>query len=157
MSTQNICFRREIKKYRYFLVEKSILQRAMLINTCIGEQLASSCVAQDFQTLMPKFYSGCILMSNKYKGQRGQLVDLNLIFIVLSKILVHFHLSGCIITAAACIFLVHVLAEALSLTLYCWTWICPVWANNVDPDQLASEEANWSGSTLFDIKYVNLY
>ena len=24
-------------------------------------------------------------------------------------------------------------------------------ANNVDPDQLASEEANWSGSTLFEI------
>ena len=27
----------------------------------------------------------------------------------------------------------------------------------VDPDQLASEEANWSGSALFVIKYVNLY
>ena len=27
----------------------------------------------------------------------------------------------------------------------------------VDPDQLASEEANWSGSTLFGIQYVNLY
>ena len=26
----------------------------------------------------------------------------------------------------------------------------------VDPDQLASEEANWSGSALFAIKYVNL-
>ena len=34
---------------------------------------------------------------------------------------------------------------------------CPVLANNVDPDQLASEEANWSGSALFAIKYVNLY
>ena len=33
----------------------------------------------------------------------------------------------------------------------------PVLANNVDPDQLASEEANWSGSALFVIKYVNLY
>ena len=33
----------------------------------------------------------------------------------------------------------------------------PVWANNVDPDQLASEEANWSGSALFVIKYVNFY
>ena len=32
---------------------------------------------------------------------------------------------------------------------------CPVLANNVDPDQLASEEANWSGSALFVIKYVN--
>ena len=33
----------------------------------------------------------------------------------------------------------------------------PVLANSVDPDQLASEEANWSGSALFVIKYVNLY
>ena len=30
-------------------------------------------------------------------------------------------------------------------------------ANSVDPNQLASEEANWSGSALFAIKYVNLY
>ena len=29
-------------------------------------------------------------------------------------------------------------------------------SKNVDPDQLASEEANWSGSALFVIKYVNL-
>ena len=29
-------------------------------------------------------------------------------------------------------------------------------ANSVDPDQLASEEANWSGSALFAIKNVNL-
>ena len=34
---------------------------------------------------------------------------------------------------------------------------CPVFANSVDPDQLASEEANWSGSALFVIKYVNFY
>ena len=36
----------------------------------------------------------------------------------------------------------------------------PCFANSVDPDQLAqlaSEEANWSGSALFAIKYVNLY
>ena len=33
---------------------------------------------------------------------------------------------------------------------------CPVLGNSVDPDQLASEEANWSGSALFAIKYVNL-
>ena len=34
---------------------------------------------------------------------------------------------------------------------------CPVLANIVDPDQLASEaEANWSGSALFVIKYVNI-
>ena len=31
---------------------------------------------------------------------------------------------------------------------------CPVLANSVDPDQLASEEANWSGSALFVIKYI---
>ena len=30
-------------------------------------------------------------------------------------------------------------------------------ANSVDPDQLASEEANWSGSALFAIQYVSLY
>ena len=34
---------------------------------------------------------------------------------------------------------------------------CLVLANSVDPDQLASEEANWSGSALFVIKYVNFY
>ena len=34
---------------------------------------------------------------------------------------------------------------------------CPVLANSVDPDQLASGEANWSGSALFAIQYVNLY
>ena len=39
----------------------------------------------------------------------------------------------------------------------CWTRICPAHANSVDPDQLASEEANWSGSALFAVKYVNLY
>ena len=33
----------------------------------------------------------------------------------------------------------------------------PCFANIVDPDQLASEEANWSGSAMFVIKYVNLY
>ena len=34
---------------------------------------------------------------------------------------------------------------------------CPVLANSGGPDQLASEEANWSGSALFVIKYVNFY
>ena len=34
---------------------------------------------------------------------------------------------------------------------------CPVLANSVDPDQLASSEANWSESALFVIKYVNFY
>ena len=39
----------------------------------------------------------------------------------------------------------------------CGTRIYPAFANCVDPDQLASEEANWSGSALFVIQYVNLY
>ena len=39
----------------------------------------------------------------------------------------------------------------------CWTKIYPAFANSVDPDQLASEEANWSGSALFVIQCVNLY
>ena len=34
-----------------------------------------------------------------------------------------------------------------------WTRKCPAFANSVDPDQLASEEANWSGSALFAIQY----
>ena len=33
----------------------------------------------------------------------------------------------------------------------------PVFANSVDSDQLASEEANWSGFALFVNQYVNLY
>ena len=41
--------------------------------------------------------------------------------------------------------------------LPCWTRIYPAFTNSVDPDQLASEEANWSGSALFAIKYMNLY
>ena len=35
--------------------------------------------------------------------------------------------------------------------------ICPAFANIIDTGQLASEEANWSGSELFVIQYVNLY
>ena len=42
------------------------------------------------------------------------------------------------------------------LTKSCWTRIYPAFANSVDPDQLASSEANWSGSALFAIKYANL-
>ena len=34
---------------------------------------------------------------------------------------------------------------------------CPVLANSAEQDQLASEEANWSGSALFVIKYMNFY
>ena len=37
------------------------------------------------------------------------------------------------------------------------TMTFPVLANSIDPDQLASEEANWSESALFVIKYVNFY
>ena len=39
--------------------------------------------------------------------------------------------------------------------LSCWTRIYTAFANSVDPDQLA--EANWSGSALFVLQYVNLY
>ena len=42
------------------------------------------------------------------------------------------------------------------LTLLLLNSSCPVLANSVDPDQLASEEANWPGSALFVIKYVCL-
>ena len=39
--------------------------------------------------------------------------------------------------------------------------MCPKFTNNVGPDQLASsqpnQQANWSGSALFVIQYVNLY
>ena len=45
----------------------------------------------------------------------------------------------------------------LDLTLLLLNMTCPVLANSVDPDQLASEEANWSGSAVFVIKYVNFY
>ena len=45
----------------------------------------------------------------------------------------------------------------LLLTLLLLNMTCPVLANSVDPDQLASEEANLPGSALFVIKYVNFY
>ena len=32
----------------------------------------------------------------------------------------------------------------------------PTLANSVDPDQMASEEAIWSGATMFVIQFVNL-
>ena len=41
--------------------------------------------------------------------------------------------------------------------LSCWTRIYPAFTNSVHPDQLASEEANWSGSILFVIQHVNIY
>ena len=40
------------------------------------------------------------------------------------------------------------------LTLLLLSTTFPVLADSVDPDQLASEEANWSGSALFVIKYM---
>ena len=43
---------------------------------------------------------------------------------------------------------------SLNLTLLLLNTTCPVLANSVDPDQLAS---SWSGSALFVIKYVNFY
>ena len=42
------------------------------------------------------------------------------------------------------------------LTLVLLTRIHIAFANSVDPDQLASEEANWFGSALFVINYLNL-
>ena len=43
--------------------------------------------------------------------------------------------------------------ELLSLVLLN---LHPAFTNSADPDQLASEEANWSGSALFAINYMNL-
>ena len=47
-------------------------------------------------------------------------------------------------------------AEAF-LTLLLLNTTCPVLANSVDPAHLAAEEAKWSESALFAIKYVNFY
>ena len=49
------------------------------------------------------------------------------------------------------------LVESSILTLLLLNMTCPVLANSVDPDQLASEKANWSGSAQFVIKYVTFY
>ena len=51
----------------------------------------------------------------------------------------------------------HLEEYQMALTLLLLNTTCPVLANSVDPNQLASEEANWSGSALFVIKNVNLY
>ena len=64
-----------------------------------------------------------------------------------SAILQHNHLSG------NCIYPLH----SHSLTLLLLYTTCLVLTNSVDPDQLASEEANWFGSALFAIKYVIFY
>ena len=45
------------------------------------------------------------------------------------------------------------LGDTDPLTLLLLNTTCPVLANSVDPDQLASSEANWSGSALFVIKF----
>ena len=45
----------------------------------------------------------------------------------------------------------------VTLTLVLLNPDIPAFVNSIDPDQLASEEANWSGSALFVIQYVNLY
>ena len=52
----------------------------------------------------------------------------------------------------------HCLLRLLSynLTLILLFTTTPTFANSVDPDQMASEEAIWSGSTLFVIQFVNL-
>ena len=50
-----------------------------------------------------------------------------------------------------------ILIQSIVLTLLLLSTTCHVLANSVDPDQLAFEEANWSGSALFVIKYVNFY
>ena len=42
------------------------------------------------------------------------------------------------------------------LTVLLMNTTCPVLANSIDPDQLASE-ANWSGSALLVTKYMNFY
>ena len=46
--------------------------------------------------------------------------------------------------------------EFHKLTLILLFTTTPTFANSVDPDQMASEEAIWSGSTLFVIQFVNL-
>ena len=46
--------------------------------------------------------------------------------------------------------------SVIVLTLVLLNPDIPYFANSVDPDQLASEEANWSGSALFASKYANL-
>ena len=48
-------------------------------------------------------------------------------------------------------------ASLLVALLTCSTQIYPAFANSVDPEQLAPEEANWSGSAMFVIQYVKFY
>ena len=46
--------------------------------------------------------------------------------------------------------------DAMCLTLILLFMTTPTFANSADPDQMASEEAIRSGSTLFVIQFVNL-
>ena len=55
------------------------------------------------------------------------------------------------------LFIPHPSQNRNQLNTLAWTQICHAFENSVDPDKLASEEANWSGSALFIIQYVNLY
>ena len=56
-----------------------------------------------------------------------------------------------------CIIFTLTIGHCNCLTLVLLNPNMPCLTNSVDPDQLASEEANWSGSALFAIKYVNIY
>ena len=64
------------------------------------------------------------------------------------------------------------MSDFISASIDVWNYVfapiglnpCPAepgyalsFANSVDPDQLASEVANWSGSALFAFQYLNLY
>ena len=49
----------------------------------------------------------------------------------------------------------NIYSACLFLSLLLLNTTCPVLANSVDPDQMASEEANWSRSALVVIEYVN--
>ena len=46
--------------------------------------------------------------------------------------------------------------ERKDLTLILLFTTTPTFANSADPDQMVSEVAIWSGSTLFVIQFVNL-
>ena len=68
---------------------------------------------------------------------------------------------NCCLSLGISIFIFYFLGNQITsceqLTLLLLNMTCPVLANSVDPDQLASSEANWSGFALFVIKYVNFY
>ena len=66
------------------------------------------------------------------------------------------HDKGAILSSG----LKHVLEQGMKIlgVSVNWKWdrLVTYWLALVDPDELASEEANWSGSALFAIKFVNL-